>query len=133
MLHNLINNIIYRSSYRRCTGKKRFFSLEIATLHSCQLGISLKPLVATCDFSNLFSKNVTLQYATMETSEILRWCLSRISTKNFETPIFQNTFGRLLSLQGKSNSEGELKCLLHTTLFSNAFFNEAKDIKETIL
>ena len=94
---------------------KKWCYFEIAALHSCRLKLRLKPLVATCDFDNLFSKKVALQLAT------IRWCFSRISTKKIETPTFQNTFCWLLLLQRKNNREGELKCLLHTTLISNVF------------
>ena len=52
---------------------------------------------------------------------------SRISTKNIETPTFQNTFCWLLLLQGKNNREGELKCFLDTALIFNASFNRSKD------
>ena len=33
----------------------------------------------------------------------------------------------MLWLQGKNNRKGELKCVLHTALISNAFFNQNKD------
>ena len=48
-------------------------------------------------------------------------------SKKFETPTFQKTFCRLLSLKGNNNRETELKCFLHTALISNAFLNENED------
>ena len=124
MLNNvIINSIIYRSSCWGCAGKKVFF--EIVALHSCQLRIRLKHLVTTCDFNNLCSKSVALQLVTIWKKKIICWCFSRISAKKIKN--FQNTFCWLLSLHWKNNREGKLKCLLHTALISNAFFDENKD------
>ena len=124
MLNNvIINSIIYRSSCWGCAGKKVFF--EIVALHSCQLRIRLKHLVTTCDFNNLCSKSVALQLVTIWKKKIICWCFSRISAKKIKN--FQNTFCWLLSLHWKNNREGKLKCLLHTALIPNAFFDENKD------
>ena len=106
--------------------KKVFF--EIVALHSCQLRIRLKHLVTTCDFNNLCSKSVALQLVTIWKKKIICWCFSRISAKKIKN--FQNTFCWLLSLHWKNNRKGKLKCLLHTALISNAFFDEIR-IKES--
>ena len=100
---------------------------EIVALHSCQLRIRLKHLVTTCDFNNLCNKSVALQHAAMWKKKITGWCFSRISGKKVKTTTFQNIFCWLLSLHWKNNREGKLKCLLHTALISNAFFDESKD------
>ena len=129
MLNNvIINSIIYRSSCWGGAGKKGVF--WIVALHSCQQTIRLKHLVTTCDFNKLCSRSVALQLAAIWKNKIIRRCFSRISAKKkkkIKTPTFQNTFCWLLSLHWKNNREGKLKCLLHTALISNAFFDENKD------
>ena len=74
---------------------------EIVALHSCQQTIRLKHLVTTCDFNKLCSRSVALQLAAIFFVDCFRY-IERIT-------------------------EGKLKCLLHTALISNAFFDENKD------
>ena len=128
MLNNvIINSIIYRSSCWGCAGKKVFF--EIVALHSCQLRIRLKNAVTTCDYNNLCSRSVALQLASIWKNKIIRWCFSRISEKKkkklkhllFRT-LFVDCFPYIERIR-----ERKLKCLLHTALISNAFFDENKD------
>ena len=121
MLNNvIINSIIYRGSCWSCSGKKAFF--EIVSLHICQLRIRLKYLVTICDFNNLCSKCVALQFAAIWKKKLFAGAFQEFLTKKkkkkMKTPNFQNTFCWLLSL-----------CLLHTALISNTFFDENKHKK----
>ena len=133
MLNNvIINSIIYRSSCWGCAGKKVFF--EIVALHSWQLRIRLKHAVTTCDYNNLCSRSVALQLASIWKNKIIRWCFSRISEKKkklkhllFRT-LFVDCFPYIERIR-----ERKLKCLLHTALISNAFFDENKDKRKLSL
>ena len=61
--------------------------------------------------------------------KIIRWCFSRISDKKkkkskhlLSRTLFVDCFRYIERI-----TEGKLKCLLHTALISNAFFDENKD------
>ena len=122
MLNNVINSIVYRSSYWRPYWKK-FYFLEIGAPHSCQLRLILKPLIATRDFNNLFSKKWSPPGCNNMKKENSSLVLFKNLYRKIETPTFQNTF---CWLRRKNNGAEELKCLLHTALISNSFFNENK-------
>ena len=125
ILNNIIiNSIIYRSSCWGCAGKKVFF--EIVALHSCQQTIRLKHLVTTCDFNKLCSRIVALQLAAIWKNKIIRRCFSRISAKKSKHLLSRTLFVDCFRYIERI-TEGKLKCLLHTALISNAFFDENKD------
>ena len=90
---------------------------ELAAWHSCQLRLRLK----SNNLNNLFSKTCSPLACSNMKKGSSSLMFFKNSTNKFKTPTFQNTFCRLFSLQGKNNREGELKCLLHTPLISNAF------------
>ena len=107
--------------------KKVFF--EIVALHSCQLRIRLKHLVTTCDFNNLCSKSVALQLAAIWKKEdhslvLFKnfWKKKKKSKHLLSRTLFVDCFRYIERI-----TEGKLKCLLHTALISNAFFDESKD------
>ena len=126
MLNNvIINCIIYRSSCWDCAGKKVFF--EIVALHSCQLRIRLKHLVTTCDFNNLCSRSVALEFAAIWKTKLFAGAFQKFLQKIkhlLSRTLFVDRFRYIERI-----TEGKLKCLLHTALISNAFFDEIR-IKE---
>ena len=88
--------------------------------------IRLKHLVITFDFNNLCSESVALQLAAIWKKKNICGCFSRILEKKIKIPTFQNIFCWLLSLHWINSREERLKCLLHTALISDAFFDESK-------
>ena len=102
---------------------------EIVALHSCQLRIRLKHLVTTCDFNNLCSKNVALQLVAVQKRKLFVGAFQEFLKKKkkkskhlLSRTLFVDCFRYIERI-----TEGKLKCLLHTALISNAFFDENKD------
>ena len=103
--------------------EKVFF--EMVALHSCQLRIGLKHLVTTCDFNNLCSRSVALEFAAIWKTKLFAGAFQKFLQKIkhlLSRTLFVDRFRYIERI-----TEGKLKCLLHTALISNAFFDESKD------
>ena len=98
---------------------------EIVALHSCQLRIRLKHLVTTCDFNNLCSRSVALEFAAIWKTKLFAGAFQKFLQKIkhlLSRTLFVDRFRYIERI-----TEGKLKCLLHTALISKAFFDESND------
>ena len=82
----------------------------------------LKPLVITCDFNSLSSKKCSpLAYNSMKKGKSSLVLFKNFYKKKIQNTYFPEHFMLTAFAKRKENREGELKCLLHTPLISNAF------------
>ena len=124
----ITNSIIYRSS---CWGWLVFFEkmmfFEIVALHSCQQMIRRKHLLTTCDFNKLCSRSVALQPAAIWKKQNYSPVLFKNFSKKKSKHLLSTTFYVDCFRYTERITEGKFKCLLHTALISNDFFDENKD------
>ena len=95
---------------------------DLAALHSCQL----KPLVTTGEFNNVIFL-VKMQPSSLEQCKKIKFFVGAFH--EFLQKLRNTHFPEHFLLKAFTIRKGELTCLVHTALFSNAFLMKGR-IKE---